>query len=220
MLFDLISVCPNDREPYQKRVEKLCNLLKDSKGSVFRVPVFILLTISGISFSNQSFTKFRDHPQAKWFMKLHRLDPMAHAIIDELDNIYAETPNEIDNLRGAVGEVFSYFICRKVFVRAGIEVNVKIANWTSRQIDAAGCSDEMGYCLQSKCSPKNLRSIVIQKRDLDKIEQLTSGRGKGAFITFVDRRQFQARLNSVGIDPSKYRVFDRVDLAVLEQRLS
>lgn len=220
MLFNLVRVRPNDREKYQKRVEKLCTLLKDETGSVYRLPVFILLTIHGRLFKRTTCKYFHDHPQARLFMKLHPADIRVKDIMAELDDIYTQDADEIDNLRAAVGEVFSYFICRKIYPRADIEVQVEIDKWISHPIDSVGCSDEVGSCLQAKCSPKNLQSIVSQKRELDKIEQLTVGKGKGAFITFVDRKEFNTRLDGAGIKSSGYRIYDRTDLAALEQRLA
>ena len=220
MVFNIVRVRPNDRTKYQKRVDKLCTLLKDDTGRPYRLHVFILLTISGELFKRTLSNNFRDHPQARLFIKLYPASIRVRDIMVELDNIYAGDADDIDNLRGAVGEVFAYFICRKLYPRSDIEVKVEIGKWISGQIDTAGCNDQAGYCLQAKCSPKNLQSVVNQKRELAKIERLTIGKGKGAFITFVDRKEFNARLDSAGIKSSDYRIFDRTDLAALEQRLA
>jgi len=219
MVFDLIPVRPNPREDYQKRVEKLCNLLKDEDGSTYRVDVFTLLTISGTTFSKKPFIKFRKHPQAEWFLSVYHSDVRALEIMDELDKIYGADPGEIDHLRGAVGEVFSFFICRKVYPKAGMEVKIRIGTWTSGLIDAAGCSQKRGHCLQSKASLRYWNSIFSQKKDLDRIEKLTAGKAQGAFITYENREVFYRRLRNAGFNPSEYKVLDRWDLSALEKRL-
>jgi len=220
MVFDLIPIRPNPREQYQNQVEALCQLLKDEKGSIYRVPVFTsLLTIPGSSFKRRGYKRFRDHPQAKRFLRLYRLDTMAQTIMSELDKIYDKDPNEIDHLRGAVAEVFSYFICRKTYPKTDIEVQVKIGSWVSGSIDTAGCSNERGHCIQSKCSLEAWKSIINQKRDFDQIETLTKGKAEGVFVTFVDRGAFFTRLRNAGLNPDEFSVWDRADLFVLEKRL-
>lgn len=221
MVFDLIPIRPNPREHYQKQVKKLCNLLMGKDGSVYRVHVLAtLLTIPGITFHRKGLSKFHEHPQAKRFLRLNRLDTRALDIVAELDNIYSQDPGEIDNLRGAVLEVFSYFLCRKTYPRSDIEVTVKINRWISGSIDTAGCSDEKGHCLQCKCSLDNLGSILTQKSDFDKIDRLSRGKAKCFFVTYVDRKVFHIRLKNKGLDPSSYYIWDRGDLFVLENRLA
>jgi hypothetical protein len=139
--------------------------------------------------------------------------------MDELDQLYGAPLTEVDHLRGAVGEVFSYFICRKVYNNADIEVRVKIGAWISDSVDTAGCNQRKGHCLQSKHSMTDLRSIIHQKRDLDRIEHLTKQKAQGYFITYMNRKAFFESLHAVGLDPSGYKVFDRADLFVLERRL-
>jgi len=92
--------------------------------------------------------------------------------------------------------------------------------WLSNSIDVAGCSEEKGHCIQSKCTMSGIESIKKQKGELDKIEELTAGRAKGVFITFVDRGAFLQSLKIRGIDSSSYKILDRADLFVLEDRLS
>ncbi len=220
MVFDLVPIRPNPREAYQRRVERLCNLLKDEEGSSYRVPDFQLLTIPGTLFCRKGFTKFRQHPQAKLFLNQHSAHVRALEILNELDAIYAGDSSEIDHLRGAVGEVFSYFICRKIYPRADIEVQVRIGVWTSGSIDAAGCSQERGHCLQSKCSLDDWDSIRRQKDDLSQIETLSGGKAEGFFITYIHRDAFYLRLTNAGLDPSEYKVLDSTDLLLLEDRLA
>lgn len=121
-----------------------------------------------------------------------------------------------------MGEVFSFFICRKQYKNADIEVKVEIDSWQSKSIDTAGCSKKKGHCLQSKCSMimKDLASIVRQKNDFDKIEVLTSGKAQGFFITYGRQEAFFQALNAFGVSPTGYNLFDRSDLLVLEQRLA
>lgn len=219
-VFQIIPILPNPREKYQRQVENLCKLLIDEDGKYYRVPVFLLLSLSGKSFQRAGHRKLRESRKARLFLRDRPADMRARNIMDELDKIYGEDPDEIDNMRGAVGEVFAYYVCRKMYQRAGIEVKVRVDTWTSGSIDAAGCSHERGHCLQSKYSLQDWRSIIKQKRDLDQIERLTKGKAQGAFITYVERRAFDRVLRARGIDTSKYRVFDRSDMLVLEGCLS
>lgn len=220
MLFNIISISPNDRETYQKRVQSLCEILKNKDGQIYRNQVFMLLTISGQAFSAGRYKKFSEHPRARLFMKQFPIDLTAIAIMGHLDDIYSEDTNTIDNLRGAVGEVFSYLICQKLYKKSAIEAMVEIRKWQSNPIDAVGCSEDSGYCLQSKCSARDLSSIKKQNDELIKIEELTSEKGKGAFISFIDRRSFRLRLTNIGEDPDEYIVFDRTDLVNLETSLA
>lgn len=227
MVFQIIPIRPNPRKQYHDQVEELCRLLKDSDGMRYRRGIFLLLGISAKqvlkTFQRTGTSKFRETTQAKLFLRNHPADIKALEIMDELDTIYAAPPDKIDNLRGAVAEVFSFFICRKVYVEANIEVQVQIDTWTSNSIDVAGCNYKGGHCLQSKCSasaPGAVDSILIQKCDLDQIEELTAGKAVGAYITFVEQDGFFAHLRSKGINTDTYTVFGRTDLAVLEQRLS
>lgn len=213
---------PNPRRLYQNKVENLCKLLKDEEGKEYRVSVFRLLGISANTFSKSRLTHFRQHREARLFLREHQLDIRALQIMDELDRLYSSPINDVDNLRGAVGEVFSFFICRKQYNNADIEVQVEIDSWQSKSIDTAGCSKKKGHCLQSKYSMtmKNLASIVNQKSDFDKIEELTSGKAQGFFITYGRQEVFFQSLNAFRVNPTGYKVFDRSDLLVLEQRLA
>ena len=138
----------------------------------------------------------------------------------ELDKIYAQDPGEIDNLRGAVLEVFSYFLCRKTYTKCDIEVKVKVKQWTSESIDTAGCNDDKGHCLQCKCSLDKLDSILTQKTDFDRITRLSRGKVKCFFITCVNKEVLRLLLRNKGVDHSSYYIWDRGDLFVLEDRLA
>jgi len=216
MVFQIIPIRPNPRGKYQKQVENLCKLLRDGVGTYYRASVFSLLTLRGANFIRSGRHRFSELHRARLFLRDHPADERAINIVNELDKIYASNPAEIDNLRGAVGEVFAYFICRKIYPKADIEVQVRIGDWTSRSIDTAGCSHKKGHCLQSKFTLQDLNSIIQQKLDFDEIEKLTKNKAQGAFVTYVDRRAFYLLLRSNGINPSEYRVFDRVDLNRLE----
>jgi len=224
MVFDIIPVRPNGREQYQNRVSALCALLIDDTGKRYRTRVFRLLTLSGNQASrllkSTANMVFRDHPYARSFLRDYPADVRAQEIMSELDSLYSGPEDEIDHLRGAVGEVFSYLLCQKVHLRADIEVKVRINAWTSDSIDAAGCSRRRGHCFQSKCSGHDPASIAQQKADLDAIEQLTAGKAEGFFVTFVDLRGFFGSLRSSGIDPTGYKVLDRTELAAAERRLT
>lgn len=222
MVMRILAIRPNPRELYQKQVASLCNLLKDKEGRDYRVSVFRLLTISAKNFVNSGCSRFRQHPRARHFLHEYPADTRALEIMDEIDTLYSAPLNKIDQLRGAVGEVFSYFICRKLYNNADIEVKVEIDAWLSKSIDTAGCTHKRGHCLQSKYSMSDLRSVVEQKSDFDAIEQLTSGKAQCFFITYVNRAAFLQSLNIAGIDPTEYtdKVFDRSDLLVLEERLT
>ena len=220
MIFQIIPILPNPREKYQKQVEDLCKLLIDEDGKYYRVPVFLLLSVSGKHFQRTGLREFREYRKAKLFLRDHPADVRALNIMSELDRIYGVDPDKIDHLRGAVGEVFAYYVCRKIYPRADIEVRVEVGKWVSGSIDTAGCSHEKGHCLQSKYSAQDWRSIIEQKRDLDEIERLTKGKAQGAFITYMERGAFDIVLRARGVDTSKYRVFDRSDMLVLEECLS
>jgi hypothetical protein len=220
-VFEITPILPNPREKYQKQVESLCKLLIDEDGKYYRVPVFLLLTTTRKRFQRMRARRFSQCHSAKVFLRDHPADIRALNIIRELDKVYGSDPDEIDNVRGAVGEVFAYYVCRKLYRKVGIEVKVTVGTWTSGSIDTAGCSHEKGHCLQSKCSlgEQGLSSIIGQKRDLDKIERLTKGKAQGAFFTYAKREAFYMLLRNIRVDPSKYTVFDRGDLLVLEERL-
>ena len=220
MVFEIIPICPNPRDKYQEQVENLCKLLIDEDGKYYRVSVFLLLSLSGKSFQRAGHRKFRESRKARLFLHDHPADIRALNIVSELDKIYGVDPDEIDNIRGAVGEVFAYYVCRKIHQKSGIEVKVTVGTWISGSIDAAGCSHERGHCLQSKYSLHEWRSIIEQKRDLGEIERRTKGKAQGAFITYVERGAFDRVLGARGTDTSKYRVFDRSDMLVLEECLS
>lgn len=219
MVFDIIPILPNPRDKYQKQVKNLCKLLFDKDGEYYRAPVFRLLSLDGKKFQRSGHRKFSEFKRAKLFLRDHFADTKALNIMTELDKIYVGDPGEIDNVRGAVGEVFAYYVCRKLYRKVGIEVKVIVGTWTSGSIDTAGCSHEKGHCLQSKCSLQDLPSIIEQKRDLDKIERLTKRKAQGAFFTYVNREAFYMLLRNIGVDPTKYTVLDRRDLLVLEERL-
>ena len=226
MVFQIIPIRPNPRKRYHDQVEDLCILLKDRDGMRYRRGVFLLLGISAKqalkTFQKRGARKFREHPEAKQFLRRNPADLKAQEIMNALDIIYGADPNEIDHLRGAVGEVFSYFILRKIYSKTDIEVQIQIDTWTSNSIDVAGCDNKRGHCLQSKCSPyapDAIDSILEQKEDLDKIEKLTSGKAEGAFITFEEQDGFCARLRSKAINTDTYKVFGRTELAALEQLL-
>jgi hypothetical protein len=195
--------------------------LKDDEGRAYRVWVFRLLAITGRLYSRTGHRQFRLHREAQLFLREHPADTKALSIMDELDQIYSMPRAEIDELRGAVVEVFSYMVCRKFYNNAGIEVKVIIKTWESDSIDTAGCNTGKGHCLQSKSSMANLRSIIHQKSDFNQIEKLTNGRAQGFFVTPVDRGAFFQSLNAHGLNPAEYegRVFDRRDLFVLEERI-
>lgn len=220
MVLQILPIRPNSREPYQNQVINLCNLLKDEDGRVYRIGVFRLLTISARAFGKSGWSRFRQHPHAKYFLREHPADIRALQIMDELDKLYSAPTNKIDHLRGAVGEIFSYFICRKIYNNANIEIQVKINTWLSKSIDTAGCTQKKGHCLQSKYTMSDLGSILEQKSDFDMIEQLTAYKAQGIFITYVDRAAFFQSLSIADIDSVGYKVFDRSDLLVLEERLA
>lgn len=222
MVFRIIPVRPNRREVYQQQVLQLCHLLKDDEGRRYRFHVFRLLGIPAVAMKGlriRGLGKFREHPQAKLFLRYYPADLKALEIMSELDGIYGAPVGQIDHLRGAVGEVFSYLVCRATYRAADIEVQVQIGAWTSGSIDTAGCSHRRGHCLQSKSSSRDIRSIVSQKRDLDAIEQLTGGKANGTFVTFEDRQAFYMSLRTRGIDASTYKVLDRSDMVAMEERL-
>lgn len=218
----ILPIRPNPRRSYQNKVEDLCKLLKDEEGKEYRVSVFRLLGISANTFTKLHLTHFRQCREARLFLREYPADPRALQIMDELDRLYSSPINDVDNLRGAVGEVFSFFICSKQYQNAEIEVQVEIDTWQSGSIDTAGCSKKKGHCLQSKYSMtmKDLASIVSQQSDFDKIEELTSGKAQGFFITYGHKEVFFQSLNAFGMSPTGYKVFDRSDLSVLERRLA
>jgi hypothetical protein len=221
LVFHIIPLRPNPREKYQRQVKKLCKLLSDKEGTQYRFQIFGLLNITGNQATknfNRGYSLFRDLPEVKRFSKYYFADLRVIAIMDELDKIYAAPSSEIDHLRGAIGEVFSYYICCKVYSKADIEVQVRIGSWTSESIDTAGCNEGRGHCIQSKCGGQ-LGDIDKQKQDLDKIEKLTRGIAKGLFVTFGTRQTFHNRLRFKGIDTQGYRILDRSDLGVLESIL-
>jgi hypothetical protein len=219
LVFEIIPIRPNPRDKYQKQVKNLCKLLFDEDGEYYRAPVFRLLSLDGKKFQRAGHQKFSDLRRAKLFLRDHSADTKALDIMTELDKIYGGEPGEIDNMRGAVGEVFAYYVCRKLYQKVDIEVKVTVGTWTSGSVDTAGCGHEKGHCLQSKCSLQDLPSIIGQKRDLDEIERLTKGKAQGAFLTYMSRGGFYMRLRNIGVNPSEYTVFDRADLLLLEERL-
>jgi hypothetical protein len=223
MVFVIHPIEPNPREHYQGQVDDLCKLLTDNKGKEYRYHVFTLLCITGSvarkSFERQGQEKFRDLIQLRSFKRFYEIDVRALQILRELDNIYSSPVSDIDHLRGAVGEVFAYYICRKIYPNAAIEIQVEINSWTSGSIDTGGCNNEKGHCIQSKCGGI-LRDIAGQKLDLDKIQELTDEKAQGFFITFTSRRAFDNLLASKGLDPQTYKVLDRSDLVQIENILA
>jgi len=220
MLFQIDPVRPNPREPFQQQVRTLCQKLKDENGRKYRASVFKLLTITGNQFLKRGYGRFREHPESKLFLKQFGLDVRGLEIMNELDNIYNNSKEIIDDLRGAVGEVFCLFISRKKYSNAEIEICVKCDSWTSGTIDVAGCDHETGCCLQSKCSTLDVSSIVNQHNQLKRIERYTKGKAKGAFFTYLGMGKFESNLLSRGIRLSDLVVFDRTNMAVLEERLA
>ena len=222
MVFIIHPITPNPREHYQGQVKDLCKLLIGKQGEEYRHEIFRLLCITGSiaikSFSRQGHTKFRDLQQLRSFKRFYAADLTAAQILQQLDGIYANTSSDIDNLRGAIGEVFAYYICRRIHPNSGIEIRVQIDSWMSGSIDAGGCSDKRGHCIQSKCGGR-VGDIGSQKLDLDKIQELTSEKAEGFFITFTTRQAFDNLLASRGLDPQTYKVLDRSDLVRLEKIL-
>jgi hypothetical protein len=224
MVFIIHQITPNPREHYQEQVEDLCKLLTDKQGKEYRYDVFRLLSIISGSIATNCFrrrghTKFRDLDQLRSFRRFYPADLRAEQILRQLDGIYSNLASDINHLRGAVGEVFAYCICKKIHPNSGIEIQVQIDSWMSGSIDAGGCSDKRGHCIQSKCGG-SVGDIVSQKKDLDKIQKLTSEKAEGFFITFVTRQAFNNLLASMGLDPQTYKVLDRSDLVQLEDILT
>lgn len=223
MVFVIRPIVPNPRQHYQGQIEGLCKLLTDNKGKEYRYHVFELLCITGSiarkSLDKQGQEKFRDLIQLRSFRKFHAVDVRGLQILQELDNIYASPISDIDHLRGAVGEVFAYYICRKIYPNSAIEIQVEVNSWTSGSIDAGGCNNKRGHCIQSKCGGK-LGDIAGQKLDLDKIQELTAEKAQGFFITLTSRKAFNNLLASNGLDPQTYKVLDRTDLVQLENILA
>jgi hypothetical protein len=224
VLFQIIPIRPNPRQNYQDKVKTLCILLLGDDSKKFRYGVFRLLgipaTLATKTLQKNGSAKFREHPQAKLFLHDHPADVTAIKIMNELDKIYGAPMNEIDHLRGAVGEVFSYLICKKVYANVDIEIQVQIDAWKSESIGVAGCHRRRGHCLQSKCSSADFSSIVRQHSDFEKIENLTKDKAECRFVTYTDQRAFHQVLQNRGIDPKSYKVFGRTDLVDLEQYLA
>jgi hypothetical protein len=226
LLFQIIPQKPNPREKYQKIVENLCNLLADKKGQFYRTDVFVLLTLTGNQYQRQArkfkLNHFKDCIEARRFLKNFRADVTALEIIRELSIIYSESnADEINNLRGAILEVFSYLICSKLFTLADKEVQIQIGKWSSSTpIDSAGCSNKKGCCFQGKASSEQWRSIEEQGRDLKQIESLTLGKALGAFITFESSIVFQQHLAARGLNQDDYRIFGRHQMVDFENACS
>lgn len=217
----IVPLRPNPRQRYQDSVNRLCSLLRDGEGAAYRVDVFRLLAIKGHQHSRSGITQFRRRREARLFLRDHPADTRALSIMDELDRIYAASPDEIDELRGAVVEVFTFMVCRKFYSNADIEVKVSIGSWDSGSIDTAGCDDGKGHCFQGKVTLASFASVIHQKSDLDEINQRTKGTAKGFFVTTVHRDAFLQTINARGLDPSQYAgvIYDRADLLVLENRI-
>lgn len=224
MVFTIRPVLPNSRERYQRQVDDLCKLLTDNKGKEYRYHVFQLLCITGgvatKSLHKYGQEKFRNLTQLRTFRKFYSTDVRALQILQELDNLYSSPSNDIDHLRGAVGEVFAYHICRKLYPNSAMEIQVEIGSWTSGSVDTAGCNNKRGHCIQSKCGGMLGDNIADQKQDLDKIQELTDEKAQGFFITFTNRKAFENLLASNGLDPETYKVLDRSDLVQIESILA
>ena len=226
MLFQIIPQNPNPREKYQKTVEDLCILLANKKGQNYRTGVFVLLTLSGNQYQRQAkkyrFSHFKDSIEARRFLKNFQADVTALKIVYELNVVYSNSDaDEIDHLRGAILEVFSYLICNKLFTISDKEVQIQIGKWiSSTSIDSAGCSDKKGCCFQGKASSEWWHSIEEQGYDLKQIENLTSGKALGAFITFESAEVFQQHLIAKGLNQEDYRVFGRYQMAEFEKSCS
>jgi hypothetical protein len=223
MVFIIHPIRPNPRKHYQGQVEDLCKLLADKQGKEYRYYVFRLLCMTGSmatkSFHREGHTTFRNLWQLRDFKKFYPADLRAEQILRQLDGIYANPADDIDQLRGAIGEVFAYFVCKKIHPNSDIEIKVQINSWISGSIDTGGCNDNRGHCIQSKCGGR-VGDIVSQKQNLDKIQELTSGKAEGFFITFTSRRAFDNLLASKGLDSQTYKVLDRSDLVQLEEILA
>ena len=70
----ILPIRPNPRESYQNRVINLCNLLKDEEGTTYRVGVFRLLGISAKAFTRSGHSRFRQHREARYFLREHPAD--------------------------------------------------------------------------------------------------------------------------------------------------
>jgi hypothetical protein len=224
MIFQLIPVKRNAQRKYQKNgsVIALCELLKDKKYAGYRSQVFRLLMTTARQFQKSRLTRFRDLPQSQQFLRNYQVDPIALQIMTYLDNVYSGTTNETNRLRAAIGEMFCYSICKKVCTKAEIEVQVQIGSWVSRDpIDAAGCTEKWGWCLESKVTVNKygIAATQNQKNQLDTIEQLTNGDGKGAFFVYGYKNSLLNLLDDSGFDSGSYRVFDRGDSTSIERLL-
>lgn len=232
-LFQIIPLKPNPREQFHKKVEDLCKLLNDDEGKNYRVSVFqILGVVSGKTFEKRktryNLNSIREYNEAKHFLKTFVADVRALEIMTELEKIYDGDVDQIDHLRGAVGEVFAYHMCRKVYQQNGIEAKVGINGWASNPIDAVGCNDKNGFCLQCKASltgwgraqTKLWISMQKQEREMENIREKTSHRARCAFLTYLNRASFDLLVSEVGGNSEDYNIFDRSDLCVLEHRLA
>lgn len=223
MLFEIIRQRPNPREGCQKDVEDLCRLLVDKKGQSYRNNVFGLLILTGNRYRKQvqkySLKRLHDSIEGRQFRRCFPADAKALEILNELDAVYSgDDVDAIDDRRGAILEVFSYLMCRKIFMIADIEIKIKIEDWISTtSIDSAGCNKRKGCCFQGKATSEWWESIKEQVKDLNTIESLTGGRSICAFLTFQSIEAFHQHLIAKGLNKDDYRVFGRYQMADFEQ---
>jgi hypothetical protein len=222
LLFTILKI-KNTRQEYQDSVENLCSLLADKKGQGYRSEVFGLLMLTGSRYLKQinkyGFDSLKETFEARQFKRCFPADVIALNILNELDTLYnSDNQNIIDDRRGAVLEVFSYLVCKKLFSIADKEVKIKIGDWISeKSIDSAGCSKNRGCCFQGKATSNwQAESIIAQGTELNHIANVTANKATCGFLTFQSEDAFYQVLASKGLNKNDYIVFGRYQMEHFE----
>lgn len=229
MKISLMDPPNNPRAHWQSAVEKLCKTLAKSENASYRGLVFRLIQQwEGKQYKRLGAAEYLSSRPARIFIKMFPVDIRAREILNQIATIYDNrSENETNDLRGAVGEVYAFIMCKRVYPKYhGIEVCPVINSYTCADpIDAVGycladnyCLDK-GHCLQSKIGSFNKESTLRQKNTFDEIERLTNNKIACLFFTFLDDSAIKQRFRLNRIDPKGYNFFSLQDMLLLEQRI-
>lgn len=156
------------------------------------------------------------------FLRQFQADVTAMQIVQMLSTLYDHRDaHEINHLRGAIGEVYAFLMCQRVYPKYnGLEVCLVVdCQVFANPIDAVGYNDIKGHCLQSKIGYFDKLSTERQKTTFDIIESLTKNSMECRFFTLLEDRDIERVFRLRGIDSTSYKFFSLPDMLVLEDRM-